>query len=253
MQLYYNLDEWRVVRASFPSHLSIGFVPTMGHLHTGHASLMGASLRENDLTVTSIYVNRTQFNNREDFELYPRSLDSDLEILEKNGVTHCIIPSEEDIYPDDFRYRLTENRRSDMMEGRFRPEHFTGVLTIVMKLFQLVRPHRCYLGEKDYQQYTLIRDMANSFFMDIDIIACPTIRESSGLPYSSRNSRMSAEGKSLANEFARVFHQRQLSCEAIMQQLMKLGIAVDYVEEHEQRRYTAVKIGGIRLIDNYSL
>lgn len=253
MQLYYSLDEWRVVRAGLPNHLSIGFVPTMGHLHAGHASLMAASLRENDLTVASIYVNRMQFNNREDFDLYPRTLESDLEMLKNNGVTHCLIPSEEDMYPDDFRYRLSEVKRSEMMEGRFRPDHFTGMLTIVMKLLQLVKPHRGYFGEKDYQQYSLIRDMVNAFFMDIEIVACPTIRESSGLPYSSRNTRLSEEARRLADEFARVFHQHQVSCEIIMQQLMALGIAVDYIEEHQQRRYAAVKVGGIRLIDNYSL
>lgn len=253
MQIYYHLDEWRNVRAQMPAHLSIGFVPTMGHLHAGHASLFFASQRENDLTVASIFINRTQFNNREDFELYPRTLASDLDILKKNGVSHCLIPSEQDMYADDFSYRLSEVKQSEIMEGLFRPDHFSGVLTIVMKLFNLVKPDRAYFGEKDYQQYLLIQDMVHAFFMDIHIVSCPTIREASGLPYSSRNSRLDQEGRILADKFAHIFHQRHETCEAIVQQLMALGIAVDYIQDHCQRRYAAVKIGGVRLIDNYPI
>ncbi|MDP3561293.1 MAG: pantoate--beta-alanine ligase [Legionellaceae bacterium] len=252
MQIYHNLDEWRKIRQNIPDHLSLGFVPTMGNLHVGHASLFTTSSRENDLTAASVFINRAQFNQPDDFNKYPRTIEADLEHLEKNGVNYCLIPTEQDMYHDDFRYRINETRRSEVLEGEFRPGHFTGVLTVVMKLFNLIKPHRSYFGEKDYQQYQLIRDMANSFFMDIEIKACPTIREPSGLPYSSRNSRLSNEERELAEKFAFIFHQ-MLPLDETIDKLTELGIAVDYIKDYNQRRFAAVKIGDIRLIDNFSL
>lgn len=253
MQVYYSIEEWRAVRAALPTQLSLGFVPTMGHLHTGHLSLCTASQRENDLTMVSIYTNRTQFNNLEDYALYPRTLETDLALLEKHGIDYCLVPNEHDMYADEFRYRINEIAPNATMEDLHRPGYFTGVLTVVMKLFQLVKPNRSYFGEKDYQQYLLIRNMVNAFFMDTDVIACPTIRETSGLAYSSRNSRLNKQERLLADQFAHIFHQRTHSCEKIAQEIMSLGIGIDYIEDHQQRRYAAVKIGDIRLIDNYAL
>ncbi len=253
MQIYYSIEEWRAVRATLPEQLSLGLVPTMGHLHAGHLSLCTASQRENDLTIVSIYTNRTQFNNAEDYALYPRTLDADLALLEKNGINYCLVPNEQAMYADDFRYRISEVTANTNMEDLLRPGYFTGVLTVVMKLFQLVKPNRSYFGEKDYQQYQLIQNMVNAFFMDIDIIACPTIRETSGLAFSSRNSRLNEKERLLADQFAQIFHQRTHSCEQIAQDIMSLGISIDYIEDHQERRYAAVKIGDIRLIDNYAL
>lgn len=250
MQIYHNLEEWQLIRQNIPSHLSVGFVPTMGNLHIGHASLLATSQRENDINVASIFVNRTQFNQADDFNKYPRTLDADLVQLEKNGVDYCLIPTEQDIYQDDYRYQIYETKRSELLEGEFRPGHFTGVLTIVMKLFNLVKPHSSYFGEKDYQQYQLIRDMASAFFMGIEVKTCPTIRESSGLPYSSRNNRLSKEERELADKFAMAFHQRS-SCDEVTAKLTELGITIDYIKDFNNRRYAAVKIGDIRLIDNY--
>ena len=139
------------------------------------------------------------------------------------------------------------------MEGKHRPGHFNGVLTVVMKLLQLTRPHKAYFGEKDYQQYLLIQEMVNAFFMDVEIKPCPTIREPSGLAYSSRNNRLNQEQKIVANQFANVFHQYDKSCERIAEELTALGITAEYVEEHQNRRFAAVVIGDIRLIDNYSV
>lgn len=250
MQLYHTLDEWRRVRQSLPSNLSLGFVPTMGNLHLGHASLFTSSVRENDRTVASIFINPTQFNQVDDFNNYPKTFDADLELLERNGVDYCILPHEQAIYHDDYRFQITETKRSLLLEGLHRPGHFTGVLTIVMKLFNLVNPHRSYFGEKDYQQLQLIRDMTAAFFMNIEIKACPTIRESSGLAYSSRNSRLSTEERLLADKFASLFHEAT-SCEQIIKELNALKIQVDYIEEHDGRRFAAVHIGSTRLIDNY--
>lgn len=253
MQIYHNLEEWKAIRETFPSHLSVGFVPTMGNLHRGHASLYAASQRENDCTIASVFINPTQFNAANDFKHYPRTLDADLELLEKNGVDYCLLPLEHAIYADGYRYQMTEVKRSLIMEGKHRPGHFNGVLTVVMKLFNLVRPHRSYFGEKDYQQFQLIREMATAFFMGIDVKACPTVRESSGLAYSSRNNRLNPAQRHLAEQFAHLFHQHEKSCQQIADELNILGIRVDYIEEHEHRRYAAVYIDDIRLIDNYTL
>ncbi len=253
MQIFHNLDEWRSFRKSLPLHLSLGFAPTMGNLHIGHASLFAASRAENDLTITSLFVNPTQFNQTNDFTQYPRTLEDDLELLAKAGVDYCLLPDENAIYPDRYSYQLQENSRSQCMEGQHRPGHFTGVLTVVMKLLNLTKPHRAYFGEKDYQQLQLIQGMVTAFFMDIEIKACPTIRETSSLAYSSRNNRLTKEQRLLADQFARIFHQADLPVGKLISQLGEIDLAVEYLEEYEGRRFIAVKIGDIRLIDNYAL
>lgn len=252
MQIYHHLSEWRQVRAALADNLSIGFVATMGNLHPGHASLITASKRENDCTVASIFINPTQFNHEDDFKHYPRTLEADLELLTNNGVDYCLVPNIQAMYEDDYRYQINETKRSQMMEGVHRPGHFAGVLTIVLKLFNLVKPHRSYFGEKDYQQCQLIRDMVTAFFMDIEVKICPTVREASGLAMSSRNNRLNPEQRHLAEQFARLFQQTK-PCEQIIQELQTLGIRVDYVEEHDNRRFAAVYIDDIRLIDNYTV
>ena len=253
MQIFHDMNEWRRVRSSLPSELSLGFVPTMGNLHLGHASLFNTSRQENDRTIVSIFINPTQFNRTDDFTHYPRTMMADLELLTNIGVDYCLIPDEHAIYRDGYHYQLQENNRSLLMEGKQRPGHFTGVLTVVMKLLNLVKPHQAYFGEKDYQQLQLIRDMVAAFFMDIDIKACPIIREASGLAYSSRNSRLDIGQRQLADQFAPIFHQADLSTAELITELHHIGIDVEYLEEHENRRFIAINIGDIRLIDNYKL
>ncbi len=250
MQIIKTLSDWQVLRRQLAPTLSLGFVPTMGNLHLGHQSLMQICRDENDLTVVSIFVNPTQFHRSDDFKHYPKTLEADLALLQDIGVDYCIIPDTQSLYPEGFRYRIEEHAKSLHLEGAKRPGHFSGVLTVVMMLFQLVKPHRSYFGEKDYQQYQLVRDMATSFFLDLDIIACPTIREASGLAFSSRNNRLSPSERALAEQFAKIFHQNK-SCAEITRELTDLGIKVDYIEDNGQRRFAAVYIGDIRLIDNY--
>lgn len=252
MQLIHNLQEWQMIRRQLAPELQIGFVPTMGNLHHGHQSLVQACRAHNDITVVSIFINPTQFNRSEDFKHYPKTLEADLALLEQNGVDYCLVPEEQALYPEGFRYRITENQTSLPLEGAKRPGHFDGVLTVVMMWLNLVKPHRSYFGEKDYQQYLLIRDMVKTFFLDIEIIACPTIREEGQLAFSSRNNRLSSAERVMAEQFAKIFHQPK-SCDLIRHELSQAGIRVDYVEEQEQRRFAAVYIGDIRLIDNYSL
>ncbi len=238
------------MRKALPADLSIGFVPTMGNLHIGHGSLFTTSRQENDCTIASVFINPAQFNQQADFKHYPRTLDEDLELLASTGVDYCLLPDEKAIYADGFRYQIDENQYSKQMEGLHRPGHFKGVLTVVMKLLNLAKPTRAYFGEKDYMQLQLIRDMSTAFFMDIDIITCPTVRESSGLAFSSRNGRLNPTQRALADRFAHIFHQN-VTCYQIISELKGIGVEVEYIEEHEGRRFAAVQIGNVRLIDNY--
>ncbi|KTD79264.1 pantoate--beta-alanine ligase [Legionella waltersii] len=253
MQVFHHLKEWILFRKTLSSESTLGFAPTMGNLHLGHASLFVASQKENAYTVSSLFVNPTQFNNPNDFTHYPRTLDADLEIMQKHGVDFCILPNQEEIYADGYNYQVQEHKLCQLMEGKHRPGHFNGVLTIVMKLLNLTRPTTAYFGEKDYQQFLLIQGMAKALFMNMDIKCCPTIREPSGLAFSSRNNRLDPQQKSLAEDFAQLFHQQTKSCEQIAKELESKGISVDYIEEHDGRRFAAVYIGEIRLIDNYLL
>jgi pantoate--beta-alanine ligase len=250
MQIFNSIESWRSFRATLSPEINLGFAPTMGNLHTGHKSLFIRSKGENEYTATSLFVNPTQFNNKDDFTFYPRTLETDMQLMEDAGVNFCILPSEQELYADGYRYQILENELCTLMEGAHRPGHFNGVLTVVMKLLQLVRPTRAYFGEKDYQQFLLIKGMVEAFFMDLEIIPCSTVRESSGLAYSSRNNRLTPEQKIRAEEFAKIFHTNQ-PCAMIIEALKEQGIDVEYIEEYQGRRFAAVLIGDIRLIDNY--
>jgi pantoate--beta-alanine ligase len=250
MKIFHHLDEWLAFRQSLSPTISIGFVPTMGNLHAGHASLLVRSQKENEVTVATVFINPTQFNQVDDYTNYPRTLDTDLELLKNSGVDYCLLPTEKAMYADEYRYSVAENKLCRLLEGKQRPGHFNGVLTVVMKLLNLVKPTTAYFGEKDYQQYLLIRDMADAFFMGVKIVPCPTIREASGLAYSSRNNRLSPAERIVAEKFAVIFHQDK-PCSLIIAELKQEGITVEYIVDHENRRFAAVRIGNIRLIDNY--
>lgn len=171
----------------------IGLVPTMGALHTGHASLVRRSVNENDVTVVSIFVNPTQFNDKNDLVKYPRTLDGDCNLLESCGTTFVFAPSVEEMYPEPDMRRFSYAPLDTVMEGAFRPGHFNGVCQIVSKLFDVVKPHRAYFGEKDFQQLAVIREMVNQMNFDLEIVGCSIVREDDGLALSSRNARLSAE------------------------------------------------------------
>ena len=186
---------------------SVGLVPTMGALHAGHASLVERSVKENDVTVVSIFLNPTQFNDKKDLERYPRTLEADCLLLEKCGAQVVFAPSVDEVYPEPdtrvFSYPPTDS----VMEGAFRPGHFNGVCQIVSKLFDYVEPDRAYFGEKDYQQICVIRRMVEDLKMDINIVACPVIREESGLARSSRNTLLSDDERQLAAHIYRVLSE----------------------------------------------
>ena len=232
--------------------LMLGFVPTMGALHEGHLSLVRRSLTETDRTLVSIFVNPTQFDDEADLAGYPRTLEADLETLADEGVQFVFLPGEPVLYPDGYRYRVTETGLSTVMEGTHRPGHFDGVLTVVLKLLHIASADRAYFGEKDWQQLTLIRGMVDAFFLSTTIVACGTIREADGLAVSSRNRRLSPEHRAQASGFYRVLSAAP-TAEVASRDLRSLGFAVDYVEDRNGRRLGAVRLGGVRLIDNVPL
>lgn len=246
-----SVAEWKIVRSALQNK-TLGFVPTMGALHAGHQSLIERSLRENDRTAVSIFVNPTQFNERSDYERYPRNDEQDIGLLKELGVHYVFMPDYHALYPDDFTVQISEHEISKVMEGISRPGHFNGVLTIVMKLFSLILPTRAYFGEKDYQQYLVVKKMAEAFFLPLEIIPCPTVRAADGLALSSRNALLSAEERSRAVLFPRLLKSSETAQVAVVM-LQNAGFEVDYVEERWGRRFGAVRLGKVRLIDNFSL
>ena len=186
---------------------TIGLVPTMGALHEGHASLVRRSVSENDVTVVSIFLNPTQFNDKSDLERYPRTLEADCQLLEQCGAQIVFAPSVEEIYPEPDTRTFSYPPTDSVMEGAMRPGHFNGVCQIVSKLFSYTNPDRGYFGEKDYQQIAVIRRMVADLGFKLEIIPCPVIREESGLARSSRNTLLSADERVLAANIYRVMKE----------------------------------------------
>lgn len=265
------------IRQAKSKKLKVGFIPTMGALHQGHASLIEKCRNENDLVVASIFVNPTQFNNKEDLKHYPKTPEADIELLKNAGADILFQPQVEEMYPigfeeDSFEFGDLEN----VMEGRFRPGHFKGVAQIVSKLFKAVLPDAAYFGEKDYQQLAIIRKLQEDFFRQIKIVPCPTMRESDGLAMSSRNMRLTKEERAMAPLLyqTQLFFKKhfqdgdandlQLDC---IKKIESSGMfKVEYFEtantdtlqplknkNEKARLFVAAHIGKVRLIDNIAL
>lgn len=177
---------------------TVGLVPTMGALHAGHASLVKRSVAENDVTVVSVFVNPTQFNDKNDLVKYPRTLEADCVLLESCGASFAFAPSVEEMYPEPDTRQFSYAPLDTVMEGAFRPGHFNGVCQIVSKLFDAVKPDRAYFGEKDFQQLAIIREMVRQMQFPLEIVGCPIVREEDGLALSSRNARLSGEERQQA-------------------------------------------------------
>lgn len=249
VKIFNSIKEFILFRDSLNNNLKVGFVPTMGALHQGHANLIKRCAAENDIAVLSIFVNPTQFNNPEDLKKYPRTFEQDVKVAAENGAQIIISPAFEEIYPDNYKYQISENSFSKILCGQHRPGHFDGVLTVVMKLLQITNPNKAYFGEKDFQQLQLIKDMAKAFFLRTQIVACETIREDDGLALSSRNVRLSAEGRKQAPSIYKALVKYSDTSEA-KEFLKSNAIDVEYLEEHFNRRFIAANIDGVRLIDN---
>jgi pantoate--beta-alanine ligase len=257
-------------------NITIGFVPTMGALHSGHIALVEKALSDCDIVVVSIYVNPTQFNNPSDLEKYPRTLDRDADMLEKAGCQIIFAPENEEMYRSDelvHPFEFDFGGLDEVMEGKFRPGHFNGVVQIVSKLFDIVKPDKAYFGEKDFQQLAIIHHMVKVMNYDIQIIGCPIVREATGLALSSRNQRLTPEQHKNAVQISQIlFESRnfvaQLSPTELVDWLTEQinraeGLKLEYFEvvntttlqtakswNEPSIGCIAVFCGEIRLIDN---
>jgi pantoate--beta-alanine ligase len=251
MHISNTVAEWRERRRAITA-TSIGFVPTMGALHRGHASLVERCRRENQVVVVSIFVNPSQFNDPQDLERYPRTLDQDLAVLDGLGADEVFLPAASELYPHGYRFRVEAENMTNVMEGAHRPGFLQGVMTVVLKLLNLIQADRAYFGEKDYQQLKIITDMAEDLFIPTEIVSCPTVREESGLAESSRNRLLSAEARQKASCLFRALtiHPDADGAKALIE---AAGFRLDYVEEHWGRRFAAAYLEGVRLIDNVPL
>ncbi len=272
-----ELNEWRAQIGE----QTLGFVPTMGALHRGHISLVEQSLSMADHTLVSIYVNPTQFNNAEDLEKYPSTLEQDLTLLSATGELVVYLPTQNDLYPNGLHSRNFDfGSLGTFMEGAGRPGHFEGMATVVTRFFEIIRPHRAFFGEKDYQQLAIIKQVAADENWPVEIIACATLREDDGLAMSSRNLRLSAEQRSAAKEIHRIISQWISSTDfnatmphtariALIENINSIDhLEVEYLEFSASntlipverfdlnvptRVFAAVMCGKVRLIDNLPL
>ena len=200
---------------------SVGFVPTMGALHEGHASLVVRSVAENDVTVVSIFLNPTQFNDPKDLERYPRTLEADCQLLEKCGADIAFAPSVAEVYPEPDTRQFSYPPTDSVMEGAMRPGHFNGVCQVVSKLLSYVEPDRAYFGEKDYQQIAVIRRMVDDLGFKLEIVPCPVVRQSDGLAMSSRNTLLTGQERTTAANIYR-----------IMKESRTLGLSVQQTHDY---------------------
>ena len=276
MNIYKTAEELRsfVTEERKQGH-RIAFVPTMGALHEGHLSLVRRALKENDCCIVSVFVNPTQFNNPRDLETYPRTLDADSHLLASIGTTALFAPEVETIYPEPDTRVFHVGAVAEVMEGKYRPGHFNGVMQVVSRLFDLVQPDCAYFGEKDFQQIAVLRAMAREIKSPVEIIACPIVREEDGLARSSRNTLLSEEGRVQAPNIYRILSEsrtwsKELSPKAVIERATQLldaipTLRVEYFEivdadtlqpitrwEDSPKPHGCITVycGEVRLIDN---
>ena len=199
MEIVHTIKDLQAALAALRAQgKTVGLVPTMGALHAGHASLVKRCVAENDAAVVSVFVNPTQFNDKNDLAKYPRTLDADCRLLEQCGAAFAFAPSVEEMYPEPDTRQFSYAPLDTVMEGKYRPGHFNGVCQIGTKPFEAVKPDRAYFGEKDFQQLAIIREMVRQLKFPLQIVGCPIVREEDGLALSSRNARLSAEERQQA-------------------------------------------------------
>ncbi|MCK9501067.1 MAG: pantoate--beta-alanine ligase [Lascolabacillus sp.] len=226
---------------------TIGLVPTMGALHQGHASLVERCVADNKISIVSLFVNPTQFNNKEDLKHYPRTPEKDHELLERLGVDYVFSPSVEEMYPEEDKRVFDFGQLDKVMEGEFRPGHFNGVAQIVSKLFDIVKPDNAYFGEKDFQQLAIVKDMVRQLQMPVNIIGMPIVRESSGLAMSSRNQRLSEEQKKNASEVYKVLNESKLMIDKFIPYEL-----INYVSE-SINKVSGLKVDYFQIVDGDNL
>lgn len=278
--IYTSNDLQKEVKKHKSEGKSIGFAPTMGALHDGHMALMNMSNKENDITICSVFVNPTQFNEKSDLDKYPRTLENDAKLLEQNNVDILYAPSVDDVYPSNIETTLDIDFKGmdEEMEGEFRPGHFEGVAQVVKRLLDITTPDKLYMGQKDFQQFSLIQYMIEYYKLPVQLRVVPIIREESGLAMSSRNMRLSKEEKKKAAEIYKTLKavnrkKYKLSTSELEEYAMnrlakKEGFKPEYftiadgrtlksIENIKSTNYvvacTAVWVGNVRLIDNMIL
>ncbi|MCC8146981.1 MAG: pantoate--beta-alanine ligase [Bacteroidales bacterium] len=213
MEVIHTIKELQSILNRYSSQSkSIGFVPTMGALHAGHMELVKRSVAENDISVVSIFVNPTQFNDKNDLIKYPRTLEADYKLLEEAGNSYVFVPSEEEIYPEPDVRQFGFGPLETVMEGKFRPGHFNGVAQVVSRLLDIVKPDNAYFGEKDFQQLAIVRELVKQLNLNVQIVACPIIREKDGLAMSSRNTRLNENQRKEAVFISKTLFESRNRC-----------------------------------------
>jgi pantoate--beta-alanine ligase len=277
MHIFKTIEELQTYLKPYRAEKTIGFVPTMGALHEGHLSLIHTSRQENYMTVCSIYVNPTQFDNKNDFDKYPRIVDEDIELLRSVGCDVLFAPSDAEMYPQLVESRISFGKLENVLEGRFRQSHFNGVGIVVSKLFHIIKPDKAYFGQKDLQQCLIVERLVRDFSFDVKIIRSATVREEDGLAMSSRNRRLSAIERQFAPKIYEALllaKDMLLNHKATVLEAQEAGIfylnsfgvfKIDYFEvvdtinlepfenltqQKEIAICVAVFLGNVRLIDN---
>ena len=276
MKLVHTIQELRAeLDIQRKAGKKIGLVPTMGALHEGHASLVRRAVAENEVVVVSDFVNPTQFNDKNDLLKYPRTLEADCELLEKEGAAYVFAPSVEEVYPEPDTRQFSYAPLDTVMEGKYRPGHFNGVCQVVSKLFMMVEPDKAYFGEKDFQQLAIIREMVKQMNFPLEIVGCPIVREADGLALSSRNARLSEEERLQALSISKtLFQSKEYAATHTVEETQKFvedgiaaaeGLELEYFElvdgttlqkisTWDETNYAVgcitVYCGEVRLIDN---
>ena len=277
MLIFSTVAELRAyVEAARSAGRRLGLVPTMGALHDGHLQLVRAAANDCDVVIASIFVNPTQFNNPDDFRLYPRLPEADADLLRTAGCTALFLPAVEEMYPQPAVLKFNFGALESVMEGAHRPGHFNGVATVVSKLFHLARPHRAYFGQKDWQQVAVVKQLVADLSFDLEIVAYPTIREEDGLAMSSRNRRLTPEERAVAPQLYQALAQAaaqvrqgvppaQVQAEALAALAREPRFTPEYFEVADAHTLQplaayapdravvlclAVHLGTVRLIDN---
>lgn len=276
MRIFKSSSEISQFLDSIQASTTIGFVPTMGALHHGHSALIQRSVKENDLTICSIFVNPLQFNRKEDLDSYPDRLEADIAILEEVGCDLLFHPGAEDIYPDSSRLNYDFGSIGKGMEAEYRPGHFEGVAEVIHRFFEILNPSKAYFGEKDYQQIAIVRWLVDQYGHATEIVECATIRDKSGLAMSSRNYNLTKEQYELASEIYRALYYcrknkgniKPTELAELCFNKLKVNFKPEYFTIADQftmvplkqwsdsqypRAFVAAYCGAVRLIDNLSL
>ena len=276
MKIVTKIDEFEsVLELIKGSNKSVGLVLTMGNIHKGHISLVDKAILENDFTVVTIFINPTQFNHKDDYNLYPKTLDNDIEKLKSSNCDLLYLPEVDAIYPKGLIKEKTITKYRNILCDKYRPGHFDGVTTVVDRFFEIINPNRSYFGEKDYQQLKFVKELVKIKGHNINIISCSSIRDDTGMSFASRNSNFTKDQYNIFRKLSEIIHnfinslinnKTNIDFESLRKNLNKINITkIDYLEIRTEkdleitnnykgaRLFIALYIDQIRIIDNFKL